>query len=401
MKKYKRTVSALGIGFLLAASPWGHADDTSDYSVLQNAMQKAMSDRNNATVNDSVFEQPSFKDLFAMLTDSASVLTDSIMTEMERRSHEKFEERINNAHNSTTELDEQIDPPINFDQPQHIVIDLQSGETITALHADEQRQPASLVKVMTLWLVMDAIKDQSLTTSSILPVPAGTARLSQGAAGTLNMRKNHTVGELMNKAGAHSNAYATITLAVGVAKAQKWVAQDATADEALAAFVVRMNEKAATHHMDKTLFNNVTGMRTNFSTPRDMATMFAQIYKDHPVLFRSALGGKSHSSRFQRNFNDAIGSKTGTLNECGLCLGSVYEKNNRTYIMVIFGMNSHAKRYGLAQNLYAQTPATYLPLKDVPLPIARPSRPAAVEDEGNNNIASSGSRKPNASPRPS
>lgn len=295
------------------------------------------------------------------------------------------EEKLNeglpesSAETPTTQFND-IAAITNFDKPQYIVIDLQSGESILSLHADEQRQPASLVKVMTLWLAMDAIKDKTLTTTTRLPVPAGTARLSQGAAGTLNTRNTYTVAYLMNQAGTRSNAYATVALAVGVAKAQKWVSEDASADDALDAFVARMNDKAAAHDMNKTIFGNVTGMRTNYSTPRDMAKMFAQIYKEHPALFRDSLGGKTHTSRFQRNFDSAIGSKTGTLNQCGLCLGSVYTKNGRTYVMVIFGMDSHIRRFGQAQNLYAKTPEIYLPTINVPLPVARPN----IEGEKNN-----------------
>lgn len=261
--------------------------------------------------------------------------------------------------------------PTNFNAPQHIVIDAESGRPLLALHPDEQRQPASLVKVMTLWLAMDAIADNKISLSIKITIPDNVRSLADGAFGTQRPGGTASLRYFMQKSGGRSDAHATIAVAVAVAKAQGWAEKGATARQALDVFVDKMNAKAQRHGMTRTVFGNVTGMRDNYSTPRDMARMFAQLYKDYPEEFTASMGGKSHSSRFQRNFDSAVGSKTGTLNECGLCLGSVYTKGDRTFVMIIFGMDSYVKRYGWAKNLYAETPELPLPLNG-PIPQWRP-----------------------------
>lgn len=221
------------------------------------------------------------------------------------------------------------------------------GRTIYAKNADLERAPASLVKLMTLYLAFEAIDAGRADPEDIVTV-------SRHAASTPRYRMGLRAGEqvplrllLEGVAIASANDAATA------------LAEHLAGDEAT--FVEWMNAKARELGLTATRFTNPHGLPDPLqrSNARDMAVLTARLVQDHPAV-RPILGGQTFVYRgrvYARRiplFHDPLGVqalKTGFTSEAGYNLAAAAWRGGQQFVMVVLGCRSRAMSFLDAKRL--------------------------------------------------
>jgi len=223
-----------------------------------------------------------------------------------------------------------------------IIIDFDTGMEIFAHNADEQMNPASMTKLMTVYLVYEAIAAGEITLETRVPISAETAQFSQNQNETnvpLSTTGNYTVTELLDAVIVVSAGGATYALAelVGGSRPE---------------FIELMNEKVAEWEIDAFFTSVSGGPRETWVTPRAMATLARNIVKDFPeVLEKTAIPSLRFAGWTYPSTNKLLGVyegieglKTGTNNVAGECFASTAVRGDIRLITVTMG-SSHDKRF--------------------------------------------------------
>lgn len=237
---------------------------------------------------------------------------------------------------------------------QYILIDLASGRVLAERDADAQADPASLTKLMTAYIVFNAIRDKKLTLDQTLPVSkrAWAERKGGGSLMFIDTTMTPKVSELLRGMIVQSGNDASVALAEGVA---------GTVEN----FVAMMNRQAQAWGLKNTQFKNVAGLSEpgHYSSARDVATVAAHIIGDHPEHYplysqRSYTFNKiSQDNRNMLLGRDPTvdGMKTGYTESAGYCLvaSAVREMPNgeRRLLSVVLGTASREARASESQKL--------------------------------------------------
>ena len=249
-------------------------------------------------------------------------------------------------------------------------------------NADTRNYPASLTKIMTLYLVFDALKSKKISMSSKFKVskratrqPPSKLNLSAGS----NITVKNAILALVTKS---ANDVATV-IAENLGKSER-------------NFARLMTRKAKKLGMTRTTFRNASGLpnRGQLSTARDMATLGIAIRKNHPKFFKLF---KTKSFIYKgikyTNHNNLLGSysgtdgiKTGYTNASGFNLVASVERNGQRIIGVVFGgkkARSRDKHMVTLLNKYFKTTLSK-PLVRIAKPSELPkTRPKIVVAEKN------------------
>ncbi len=249
-------------------------------------------------------------------------------------------------------------------------------------NADTRNYPASLTKIMTLYLVFDALKSKKISMNSKFKVskratrqPPSKLNLSAGS----NITVKNAILALVTKS---ANDVATV-IAENLGKSER-------------NFARLMTRKAKKLGMTRTTFRNASGLpnRGQLSTARDMATLGIAIRKNHPKFFKLF---KTKSFIYKgikyTNHNNLLGSysgtdgiKTGYTNASGFNLVASVERNGQRIIGVVFGgkkARSRDKHMVTLLNKYFKTSLSK-PLVRIAKPSELPKiRPKIVMAEKN------------------
>ena len=249
-------------------------------------------------------------------------------------------------------------------------------------NADTRNYPASLTKIMTLYLVFDALKSKKISMNSKFKVskratrqPPSKLNLSAGS----NITVKNAILALVTKS---ANDVATV-IAENLGKSER-------------NFARLMTRKAKKLGMTRTTFRNASGLpnRGQLSTARDMATLGIAIRKNHPEFFKLF---KTKSFIYKgikyTNHNNLLGSysgtdgiKTGYTNASGFNLVASVERNGQRIIGVVFGgkkARSRDKHMVTLLNKYFKTSLSK-PLVRIAKPSELPkTRPKIVVAEKN------------------
>ena len=249
-------------------------------------------------------------------------------------------------------------------------------------NADTRNYPASLTKIMTLYLVFDALKSKKISMNSKFKVskratrqPPSKLNLSAGS----NITVKNAILALVTKS---ANDVATV-IAENLGKSER-------------NFAKLMTRKAKKLGMTRTTFRNASGLpnRGQLSTARDMATLGIAIRKNHPKFFKLF---KTKSFIYKgikyTNHNNLLGSysgtdgiKTGYTNASGFNLVASVERNGQRIIGVVFGgkkARSRDKHMVTLLNKYFKTSLSK-PLVRIAKPSELPKiRPKIVMAEKN------------------
>src|SRR5216110_554627 len=164
-------------------------------------------------------------------------------------------------------------PPPSIAAKAYLLVDVLSGQTLVAQNADEPREPASLTKLMTAYLVFRALKERELVPSQMVTVSTRAWR-AEGSRMFIDPKKAVSVDELLRGEIVQSGNDAAIALAEAVAGSEE-------------AFVERMNREAARLGMKNTRFVNATGLPApqQVSTAADLAAVATAIIRDFPEYY--------------------------------------------------------------------------------------------------------------------
>ena len=237
----------------------------------------------------------------------------------------------------------------------YLLLDVQSDQVLAERQADVQADPASLTKLMTAWLVFDALKAKKLTLEQTLPVSlrAWSERKGGGSLMFIDPKMTPKVDELLRGMIAVSGNDAAVALAEGVGGS-------------LDAFVGMMNRQAQAWGLKNTQFKNVTGLTEpgHYSSARDLAVIAARIVRDFPEYYAAyyALRNYSFNNIKQDNRNMLLGRdpavdgmKTGYTDAAGYCLVASAQRDfpngKRRLISVVMGTASREARASESQKL--------------------------------------------------
>ncbi|MBS0591741.1 MAG: D-alanyl-D-alanine carboxypeptidase [Proteobacteria bacterium] len=238
-----------------------------------------------------------------------------------------------------------------------IVVDAQSGKVLEQVNADQENIPASLTKMMTLYLTFQALQRGTLKLDQALPVSAQAAR---EAPTKLDLRAGQSVRVrdcILGMIVKSANDAATV------------VAE--RLGGSTAGFAKQMNAQAAKLGMTGTRFGNANGLPNseNRTTARDMARLAQALYRDYPqyasmfatrqFLFRGRLV-RGHN-RLMARYSGMDGLKTGYTEASGFNLASTAVRGGRRLFAVVLGGRTAQARdeamAGLLDEAFTRMPA--------------------------------------------
>ncbi len=221
-----------------------------------------------------------------------------------------------------------------------------SGTVIFEKNADQQMAPASVTKIMTLLLVMEAIERGELAWDDIVIASAHAASMG-GSQIWLEEGEQFTVEEMIKCVAVASANDCSVALAEHIAGSEE-------------AFVARMNERATELGMYNTHFVNCCGLEAegHLTTARDIALMSAALLQHEKITeyttiwtdtIRDGAFGLSNTNKMLRSYNGMIGLKTGYTSEAGYCLAGAATRDGMTLIAVVLrGETSQSRNNDVA-----------------------------------------------------
>ena len=237
---------------------------------------------------------------------------------------------------------------------QYLLIDLASNQVLAEREADAQADPASLTKLMTAYLVFNAVRDKKLSLEQALPVSkrAWSERQGGGSLMFIDTTMTPKVSELMRGLIVQSGNDAAVALAEAVGGT-------------LEAFVAQMNRQALAWGLKNTQFKNVSGLSEagHYSSARDVATVAAHIVVDHPDFYPLySMRQYTYNNIKQDNRNMLLGRdatvdgmKTGYTEAAGYCLVTSAVRDTpagkRRLLSVVLGTASREARAAQSQKL--------------------------------------------------
>ena len=213
----------------------------------------------------------------------------------------------------------QVPQPPEVAAKSYIVLDLTTNQTLAERNADAPADPASLTKLMTAYVVFQALRDKKLTLEQELPVSlrAWAERKGGGSLMFIDTTMHPKVDDLLRGLIAVSGNDAAVALAEGVA---------GNVDN----FVAMMNRQAQAFGLKNTVFKNVTGLTEagHKSSARDLAITASHIIRDFPEYFPYySIKEFKYDNIAQPNRNLLLrrdptvdGMKTGFTDAAGYCL---------------------------------------------------------------------------------
>lgn len=229
-----------------------------------------------------------------------------------------------------------------------ILIEQNSGTVLFEKSADTQMPPASITKIMTLLLVMEAIEEGKFDYDT--PITCSEHSSSMGGSQIwLEVGETMTADELLRAAAIGSANDATCALGEQVAGSEE-------------GFVDMMNTRAAELGMTNTHFENCTGLdaQGHLTTARDIAAMSRELLKHNDITkyttvwMDSLRDGKTelvNTNKLVRFYEGATGLKTGTTNGAGSCLSASATRDGLSLIAVVLGCDNSKNRFADAKKL--------------------------------------------------
>ena len=225
----------------------------------------------------------------------------------------------------------------------YILTDYRSGQVLYEKNADEKLPIASVTKIMTMLLVVEAIEEKKISLEDLVTATENAKPANGESSLWLEVGEKMSVRDLLKAVVINSANDAARTLAEYVAGSQE-------------EFVVLMNEKAKKLNLKNTNFVNSTGLHEeeHYSSARDVSIMTKELLKHKWILnYTSTIKGKLRNGAFGLSNTNAImlqtykgcnGLKTGYTEEAGYCLCTTAIRNNMTLCAISLGSTTIKER---------------------------------------------------------
>lgn len=221
-----------------------------------------------------------------------------------------------------------------------IVVDAESGTVLSATNPDRRSFPASLTKVMTLYLLFDALEQGRLGLQTMLPVSAHAAAQAPSKLG-LRPGDRISVEDVILALVTKSANDAAVVAAEALGGSEAY-------------FALTMSRKAHALGMTQTVYRNASGLPNpgQVSSPRDQAILARAMIRHHPKYYgyfstrEFDWRGQTISThnRLMLNYPGADGMKTGYINASGFNLIASAVRDGRRLVGVVFGGNTASWR---------------------------------------------------------
>ena len=260
-----------------------------------------------------------------------------------------------------------------------------TGEVLYEENSHEPLELASVTKVMTMLLIMEALDEGTITKETMVPVSATAAGMG-GSQVYMKEGEEFSVHDMLKAIAVASGNDACVAMAEYLAGSES-------------SFVEKMNARAAELGMENTVFCNCTGLPAegHHSSAYDIALMSRELILNHPDIrdyttiwmdtLRDGAFQLANTNKLIRFYDGATGLKTGSTDAALYCLSATAEKEGMELIAVILGSPTSADRFDTAKALlnygfagYALVtvaPSEPIPPVEVTLGTA-PQRPAGA-----------------------
>ena len=235
------------------------------------------------------------------------------------------------------------------DAPAVLLMEKETGTILYEENAHQKREPASVTKIMTLLLVMEAIDSGKLSYEDMVTVSAHAASMG-GSQVYLKEYEKMSVRDMLKAVAVVSANDGSVALAEHLAGSEE-------------AFVARMNARAAQLGMTDTCFVNCTGLPAagHLTSAHDIALMSRELILNHPDLrqfttiwmdtIRDGAFQLSNTNKLVRFYEGATGLKTGSTDAARFCLSATAERGGMELIAVVLGAETSDKRFETAKSL--------------------------------------------------
>lgn len=221
-----------------------------------------------------------------------------------------------------------------------IVVDAESGEVLFARHADSRRYPASITKVMTLYLAFEALSEGRVKTTDVLTISPHAASQPPSKLG-LAAGQTITLDDAMKATAVRSANDMAVAIAEHIGGSE-------------ARYTAQMTLKARELGMTQTRYVNANGLpdARQLTSARDLAILARAIMRDYPQYYRYfGLHDWAYNGRDYRNTNGLLhggngydGMKTGYTNASGYNLAASAVRGDKRLITIVLGGRSTASR---------------------------------------------------------
>ena len=241
--------------------------------------------------------------------------------------------------------------------PSAVLMEKETGTVLYEKDAHAKLEPASVTKVMTLLLTMEAIDAGQLSYDTVITASAHACSMG-GSQIWLEENEQMTVDDMLKAVCVVSANDCAVALAEAVAGSEE-------------AFVEKMNQRAAELGMNDTTFKNATGLPAegHVTSAWDIALMSRELILNHPdirnyttIWMDSLRDGKSelvNTNKLIRFYEGATGLKTGSTDSALYCLSGTAERDGMELISVIMKAPTSAQRFDDAKTLLSYGFSTY------------------------------------------
>ncbi len=237
---------------------------------------------------------------------------------------------------------------ISFNAKSVILTEASTGKTLFESNSHESLPPASVTKIMTMLLIMEAIDRGEISYDTVVTA-SERAKSMGGSTIFLDTNEKMSVEDLLKGIAVASGNDACVAMAEHLCGSEE-------------AFAAKMNERAAQLGMKDTHFVNCNGLDApgHFTSAYDIALMSRElmrhkdIFKFTTIWMDSLRGGKfslANTNKLIRFYSGANGLKTGSTSVAGCCISAAAKRGEMQLIAVVLGAPTSKERFAAASNL--------------------------------------------------
>ena len=231
-----------------------------------------------------------------------------------------------------------------------VLMEMSSGEILLSKNPDEKLPPASITKIMTMLLVMEALDSGKIKLDDIVTT-SKNASSKGGSQIWLKEGEQMTVNEMLKATAIGSANDACTALGEHIAGGET-------------EFVAMMNQRAKELGMNNTNFENPSGLddttENHYSTARDVAIMSCELMKHEKIkeyttvwmdTLRNGETELVNTNRLVRFYEGTTGVKTGTTSKAGYCVSASAKRDGMELVAVVLGSDNSTERFEDAKKL--------------------------------------------------
>ena len=239
-------------------------------------------------------------------------------------------------------------PPMNLNCAGAMLVEAESGQILFEMNEDVERPVASVTKVMTILLALEAIEDGRISRDQQVTISKNAAGMG-GSQVLLDVGEVQSVDILIKSMIVGSANDASVAMAELMYGSEELCAAE-------------MNRRAAELGMKNTMFKNCTGLPAEgqHTTARDTAVMTMEMLK-HDLYFEYStvwmdeidhgdgrMTQLTNTNKLTRLYDGCDGGKTGSTDEAGYCIAATAKRGDMRLIAVVLGSDSSSERFDTA-----------------------------------------------------